>query len=493
MRVSGRRLIHEQAGFTLVEMMVTMMVMIVVLFALYNIFDSSVRVFSFGNNKVEAVENARLGLEKMEREVRAAYPVNKAGGDPQVLSSWTAKRVTFGNDLDGNGRIECVSGGTPCERITYDVYQPAGGSTYALGRANSVSGGMKPVVEFIDYTDTNNTGLSFKYYEKNGTTEIVPGPGDESKIAVVQVELKVKKEGASQDAMQVLATDIALRNRVGTIAPTSAGVVASACSDSSDNDGDGKVDFPDDPGCSSTSDTDETDPPACSDGSDNDTDGKIDFGSGPDNEPGCSNANDIDETDPTPPADTTPPDTIIDSGPTDGSTTTSTTADFGFSSTESSTFECRLDAGAWDTCTTPKSYPGLSTGFHTFQVRATDAAGNVDASPASRTWTVGSTPAAPVAANDGSIASPIVIRQGGSSSNNPLTINVLANDTGDSLTIQSFTQPSLGTRVTRSGNSLVYTADNGSADRGDFSFTYTVKDSQNRTATATVYIRVENN
>lgn len=313
MRVSGRRLIREQAGFTLVEMMVTMMVMIVVLFALYNIFDSSVRVFSFGNNKVEAVENARLGLEKMEREVRAAYPVNKAGGDPQVLSSWTAKRVTFGNDLDGNGRIECVSGGTPCERITYDVYQPAGGSTYALGRANSVSGGMEPVVEFIDYTDTNNTGLSFKYYEKNGTTEIVPGSGDESKIAVVQVELKVKKEGASQDATQVLATDIALRNRVGSIAPASAGVVAPVCSDSSDNDGDGKIDFGADPGCSSTSDTDETDPPACSDGRDNDTDGKTDFGSGLGNDPGCSNANDIDETDPTPPAANRPPKANADS------------------------------------------------------------------------------------------------------------------------------------------------------------------------------------
>lgn len=68
----------------------------------------------------------------------------------------------------------------------------------------------------------------------------------------------------------------------------------SICADGTDNDGDGKVDFPADRGCQSKDDDNETDPPACSDGLDNDGDGLIDFPA----DKGCSAADDSDETDP---------------------------------------------------------------------------------------------------------------------------------------------------------------------------------------------------
>ncbi len=88
--------------------------------------------------------------------------------------------------------------------------------------------------------------------------------------------------------------------------------------------------------------------------------------------------------------DTAAPQTTLDSSPSDP--TTSTSADFDFSGSEGgSTFECRLDGGAWSACTSPKSYTSLSDGSHTFQVRATDEAGNTDATPASFTWTVDTT------------------------------------------------------------------------------------------------------
>jgi hypothetical protein len=75
-----------------------------------------------------------------------------------------------------------------------------------------------------------------------------------------------------------------------------------------------------------------------------------------------------------PPGDTTPPETTIDSGP--SGTTTSTSATFAFSSSEAgSTFECSVDGAAFAACASPQDYDRLATRQHTFQLRATDAAG----------------------------------------------------------------------------------------------------------------------
>jgi hypothetical protein len=93
-----------------------------------------------------------------------------------------------------------------------------------------------------------------------------------------------------------------------------------------------------------------------------------------------------------PAADTTPPDTSITSGP--SGTVSETSASFSFTASETATFQCQLDGGAWTTCTSPAAYSGLAAASHTFSVRATDTAGNVDATPATRTWTIAAPPPA---------------------------------------------------------------------------------------------------
>jgi S-layer homology domain len=89
--------------------------------------------------------------------------------------------------------------------------------------------------------------------------------------------------------------------------------------------------------------------------------------------------------------DTTAPDTNIDSQPPNPSNSADVT--FTFSSTDpSATFECQLDGSGFSACTSPQSYTGLANGSHTFEVRARDAAGNPDPTPASYTWTVSANP-----------------------------------------------------------------------------------------------------
>ncbi len=85
--------------------------------------------------------------------------------------------------------------------------------------------------------------------------------------------------------------------------------------------------------------------------------------------------------------DTTAPDTSLTSAP--SGSTTSTSASMTFTATEpASTFQCRIDGGAWATCSSPASYSGLAVGAHSFDVRAIDLSGNIDASPATASWTV---------------------------------------------------------------------------------------------------------
>jgi DNA-directed RNA polymerase specialized sigma24 family protein len=82
-----------------------------------------------------------------------------------------------------------------------------------------------------------------------------------------------------------------------------------------------------------------------------------------------------------------PPETEISSGP--KGPTHSKTASFGFTSTEAgAAFQCRLDDDNWASCSSPRAYSGLSEGSHRFRVRSRDASGNVDLTPAERTWTV---------------------------------------------------------------------------------------------------------
>ena len=83
--------------------------------------------------------------------------------------------------------------------------------------------------------------------------------------------------------------------------------------------------------------------------------------------------------------DTVPPTAEVDSGPDDPSNSSS--ASFAISANESVSFECRLDAGDWAACVSPQAYTDLGDGMHTFQVRATDGAGN-QGPAASFAWTI---------------------------------------------------------------------------------------------------------
>ena len=180
--------------------------MILVLFALYSIFDMSLRVLGFGRAKIEATDYARQGLAKMERDIRAAYPVNAANPSDYPTMSQSrrlldpsgsgAKQITFGNDLNGNRRID------PDEVITYSL----GGSSppYTLLR-NS-----EPAIEYVE-------DINFTYFTRQGSTPTTLSASNEKDIERVRIELAVRVPpgtlGTRTAATQNLTTTVALRSR----------------------------------------------------------------------------------------------------------------------------------------------------------------------------------------------------------------------------------------------------------------------------------------
>jgi hypothetical protein len=84
--------------------------------------------------------------------------------------------------------------------------------------------------------------------------------------------------------------------------------------------------------------------------------------------------------------DTTPPDTNITGSPSNPSNSSS--ASFSFTSTKAGSFQCQLDGAGFISCTSPQNYNNLTNSSHTFQVRAVDATGNIDTTPATYTWTI---------------------------------------------------------------------------------------------------------
>jgi type II secretory pathway component PulJ len=202
----GRR--HGEAGFTLVEVLVAASMMFTVLFALYAVFDVSVRAFGYGGDRVEAVGNARLAMDRMEREIRAAYPYGGTTNPPKrhlLLDQLnptkaavpTPTRLAFGNETTGDRKIGSS------EVIGYylsghDLKRSKGGSVQTL----------------LDSVATD--GLRFTPCRSAEDCPPAVAVTDEAEIRLLRIELTIEVERRGEDpARQRLATDVYLRNREG--------------------------------------------------------------------------------------------------------------------------------------------------------------------------------------------------------------------------------------------------------------------------------------
>jgi len=189
--------IKKQAGFTIVELLVSILLTSIIMTAVYSVYRVQTHSAKVQESRLEAQEYARSVLDMMVREIRnAAYNplsatngTNCAGGSsgaPGVVTA-TATSFRFTHDFQNTAGTASTPDGIcdgPDEDITY---------TYTTGCAAGLgdvtrNGSGNPL------TNCNVTSFSLSYFKQDGTalTSLPLSAADRLTIQRVNITLTVQ-------------------------------------------------------------------------------------------------------------------------------------------------------------------------------------------------------------------------------------------------------------------------------------------------------------
>jgi competence protein ComGC len=96
--VMWRRVRGQEAGFTLVEMLVVTAMLVFVLAAVLSISETSQKLAPRDQERADVIRETQVGLYRMTRELRQAHAINSSTAysmDVDVLVGGTTKRVIY--------------------------------------------------------------------------------------------------------------------------------------------------------------------------------------------------------------------------------------------------------------------------------------------------------------------------------------------------------------------------------------------------------------
>ena len=174
---------RDQAGFSLAELLVVVAILGLVMGGAFTLLAASQQSYAFGAARVEAQQAARVGLERMVRELReAGYDPTGAGF--AAIEAAEPTRVVFQRDLNGNGVIDPTR-----ERVSFLLRGTV------LRR--DAGGGAQPLVEGV-------RRLTFTYYDRDGA-----GTTNPARVASIRILLEAGPTGPAV----VLESQATIRNR----------------------------------------------------------------------------------------------------------------------------------------------------------------------------------------------------------------------------------------------------------------------------------------
>jgi prepilin-type N-terminal cleavage/methylation domain-containing protein len=196
--------IRQDAGYSLVEMLVVMAILGVVVGGIVTIFASSINSEASSNRRFQSQQDARLALDKLRREAHAGCTISAPASYNTALSS-----VTLYFPSDG-----CASGS---HSVTWCT--TGSGTNYTLYRivATSCAGATQKFARFL------TRGTVFTYLPPNShlvtATSLNQGTGagaiatqdGSSTLSRLHIDMTINRSTKSQEAFH-LVDDMALRN-----------------------------------------------------------------------------------------------------------------------------------------------------------------------------------------------------------------------------------------------------------------------------------------
>jgi type II secretory pathway pseudopilin PulG len=176
---------RQEGGYSLVELIAVMSIFLLILTGLTTLFASGARAQTDLNRRFEAQQNARLGLDKMRRELHCSSGITATDGTALPATTVTAIKVTL--------LAHCPTSGGANITVVYDT---ALVSTNRWQLRRTKSGGS--AVKVADYLTNDDI---FRYYAQSTSSR-----------ARLHVDLPVNVNPNEGWKQWRLVDDIVLRN-----------------------------------------------------------------------------------------------------------------------------------------------------------------------------------------------------------------------------------------------------------------------------------------
>jgi len=186
----------DQQGFSLLEVLISLSVFTIVIFAVYTTFTASHRTFARGEDKIEVQQTSRVAMGMAASEIRTA------GYDPSnvmtlmpttAIQVANANTLTFIADVDGNNVTDQVTYRLQGTQLIRDFASWGGAAPFPAPTSEQLADGV--------------TALTFAYFDSsNNPTATL------ANIRRITIGLTVQETGVGGQQSLPLTMDVRLRN-----------------------------------------------------------------------------------------------------------------------------------------------------------------------------------------------------------------------------------------------------------------------------------------